>query len=240
MSCGNERKIQLDSGVRSLVEVEHRLELLNCLANTEQEFLKRLYDRTPIWKRYREGEIAAHFHCEQPEPFCLRWSRRDFGPLKYLLDPDQTIVPVPIGEIAQEPDPIFIGSTVRLKPLEKCEMFIPDTLKIGVAMIPEALWAAFNRKLDLFADSARILLAKSTGEIVQRVAQAACELANYDSNRACVNIARFRRDIVPSLFGNEVWVRMDGVLPEPFQVFTCPIQQEIDFLELIQHAAKYF
>jgi hypothetical protein len=225
---------------RSLVEIEKRLEFLNCLANTEQKFLKRLYDRAPIFKRYCDGEIAAHFHSEIPMPFCLRWNRRDFGPLKYLLDPDQTFVPVQVGEIAQESDPVFIGSTVRLKPLEKCEMFIPDAFKIELAMTREALWAAFNRKLDLFANAARILLSKSTSEIVQGIAQAACKLTDDESEFACEQIAGLREHVVPRLLGDEIRVGADDMLPQPFQVFACPIQQEFDFLELIEHAANLY
>src|ERR1700719_812577 len=91
------------------ITCERNLELINCLASTELQFFKRLYDRTPAFQRYAEGDVVAHLHFERPVPFCLRWKRRDSGPLKYLIDVNQTIVSVPVREIAQECEPTWVG-----------------------------------------------------------------------------------------------------------------------------------
>lgn len=223
---------------------ERGLELVNCLASSEQEFLKRLYDGTPVFQRYREGEVRIHYHGMTStlggdgNRYCLRWQRRPNSVLDYLLNPDQSLVSVPIREVAEQAEPVWIGSVIRLKPLEKCDVFVADAFQVGIPVTRETLWAAFDRKLDLFADAARILLRYGTREIVERVAQATCKLANHDSDFSREDLARLGRKIVPAIVGSEIRVGVNDVFSEPVQVFACPTYEEFDFFELVQCAAS--
>jgi hypothetical protein len=181
---------------------QRRLELINCLANTEQHFLKRLYDRTPIFKRYRDGEAALHFHFDGTERVCLRWRRKFFGPLEFLIYPDQATMPVCVGEFADQGE--YLPSVVRLKPLEKREMFISDALKVSGTVGREILWAAFNRKLDAMELSLRILLRHDSRGVIERVSHATCALANDDSHLSGKDVARLWRDVVPVLLAERL------------------------------------
>src|SRR5579875_3796327 len=89
---------QSSSGFVDDILNQKRSELIGYLANTSMEFLKRLYDGTPIFKRYGREELAIHLHLNAPLPICLRWRRKTFRPLELLLDFDQAAMPVPVGE----------------------------------------------------------------------------------------------------------------------------------------------
>src|SRR5271157_4007592 len=110
------------------IALERRLEVVSCLANTSMNFLKRLYDRTPIFERYRREETALHLHYGLPYAICVRWRRKSFGLLEHLLNFDQPAMPVPVGELAEVLDPI--PSLVRLIDLNRCDMFIGDAFEV--------------------------------------------------------------------------------------------------------------
>lgn len=229
-------EMELSKDVQNALQLaQKRLELINCLSNTERNFSKRLYDGAPIWKRYREGELAAHFHFKAPVDFCLRWQRKNFGLLEFLVQSNQFSVPVRVGEFPDLCE--FVPSVVRLKRLEQCEMF-GDTFQVSGAVTFEALRRIFDRKLDALGRSAGLLLSKRPSDIVKCIAQAACELANANADNACKEIPGLWQDVEPELTGDQIFIRVNDVLPQPFQMFVCPIQQELDFLELIEHAAS--
>lgn len=215
---------------------ERLSELENCLANASLDFLKHLYDGTPVWQRYRNGEVLHSHYLAAERNICLRWRRRTFSPLEFLLYPDEFPVPVGVGEFAEKLE--WLPSVVRLKPLEKCEMFIGYAAQVPVAVVSEAVWRTFKRKLDAVRHSARILLlSKSARQVIQCVAQATSELANDNTNFSRENIASFGKEAEALLVGEQIRVRVDNVLPEPAQMFLCPREEGLDFLELIQHAA---
>jgi hypothetical protein len=196
-------------------------ELNNCLANASLNFLKRLHDGTPVCQRYRDGEVVHSHHMAAESPICLRWRRRNFSPLECLLHPDEFAMPVGVGEFAEKLE--WLPSVVRLKPLEKCEMFIGYTPEKSVAVLREAVWRAFKGKLEAVRNSALVLLLpKSAGQVVECIAQATRELADDNSDSCSENISRLRNDIKPLLIGGEIRIGVNNILPEPFQVFLCP------------------
>lgn len=214
---------------------QQRLELINCLANTSLDFLKRLHDGTPVWQRYRDGEVLHAHYMTSRQPMCLRWRRRTFAPLEFLFHPDEFPMPVGVGEFAEKLE--WLPSVVRLKPLEKCEMFIGYSSEVSGAVLPEAIWRAFKRKLDAVGNSARLLLGKSTGQVIECVAQAARELAYDDADFRGENIAGLWQKREPLLVGGEIRIGMNNEVLQPFQVFLCPREECFDFLELVEHAA---
>jgi hypothetical protein len=146
-------------------------------------------------------------------------------------------VSVGVGEFAEKLE--WLPSVVRLVPLEKCEMFIGYAPQVPGAVLNECLWRAFKRKLDAIRDSARILLSNSTSEIIERVAVAARELASHDSNFAREDVARLRKDIDATIVGEDIRIGMNDMFPEPVHVFVCPMEETLDFFELIQGAASF-
>src|SRR5579863_6891874 len=185
---------------------EQRLELLDCLANMRGEFFQRLYDPAPVWKRYRDSELEAHFHFEKTLPVCLRWRRKVFGPLEYLVYLNEFSMPVRVGEFADSSE--LIPSVVRLKRLEKCHMFVGNSSQEPGAVSFEALLRTFDRKLDAIAGSllrlffgaslfGETLFGESPRRVVQCVAQAACELADHDPYFTREQVAGILCDIEP-------------------------------------------
>jgi len=216
---------------------EQWLKFLNCLEDVRRKFLQRLYDPAPIWKRYREGEVEAHFHFKRPHSLCLRGRRELFGPLEYFLHLTEFPMSVRVGVVAENLE--SVPSVVRLVSLEKCDMLIGNALEKPVPVSFEALYATFNRKLDTVAHDARLrlLFGKSASRIVQCVAKAACVLAEDNPYPSDIQIERLLSDVEAQFLGNKISIRVNDTLSEPLQMFVCPFQQEFDFLELIQHAA---
>src|ERR1039458_4409811 len=110
---------------------ERLSEPFNCLSNTSLDFLKRLHDRRAVWQRYSEGEVIhCHFMADR-QGHCLRWRRRLFSPLECFIYGNEFPVTVGVGEVAEKLE--WLPSLVRLKPLEKCEMFVGDPLEKSVS-----------------------------------------------------------------------------------------------------------
>jgi hypothetical protein len=214
-------------------------ELYNCEANTSLDFLKRLHNRAAVWQRYRDSEELHANYVTIGGSLCLRWRRNNFGPLKYLFNPDEFPVTVGVGEFAKEIK--WLPSVVRLKRLEKCNMFTADTFEIAIphTLTREAIWQTFKRKLDALGDASRILLGKNTSKVIQCIAQAACELAHDDHELRDKYIAGSFNKIKPFIAGEEIRIGQYDSFPQPVQVFVCPREESLDFLELVHRAASF-
>ncbi len=216
------------------VFLKKRLQLINCRANTAVDFLKRLHDGTPIFERYRHGQVAIHIHSEG---ICARWRRNNFGLLDLLLNLDQPAMPVPVGEALEVVDPV--PSVVRLESLNACGIFARDAFQetIFAPPTPEDIWLAVNRKLHMMADALRVLFGKNTRQVIQCIAQAASAFTNTNPDISRNDVERFVLS-PPTIVGNKIGLGVANPLSEPIQMFACPFQYESDFLELIQHAAS--
>jgi hypothetical protein len=189
---------------------ERHFELNDDFANTSLNLLKNLYDGTPVFHRYRDGHrLCAHY--KTPNTICVRWRRNLFNPMELFLYPDEFPMPVGVGEFTEKLK--WLPSVVRLKPLEKREMFIGDSLEKPASVPREALFGTFKRKLDAFRDAARFLLSQSAGEVIERVAQAARELANYDADFGRENVARLLKDVEPVPVSKQIRIRMGNGIP---------------------------
>jgi hypothetical protein len=133
-------------------------------------------------------------------------------------------VTVGVGEFADKLE--WLPKLVQLKSLEKSEMFIGYTPEESVAILREAIWRAFKRKLDAIRNAALvILLPKSTGQVVQCITQAARTFANDNTDFSGVKIARFWKDLEPLLIGGENRIGVNDILAKPLQMFLCPREE---------------
>jgi hypothetical protein len=79
--------------------------------------------------------------------------------LELLYHFDEFAMPIGVGELAEKLE--WLPSVVRLKPLEKCEMFTGYSPQKSVTILNKLIWTAFTRKLDGIRGSARVLLSNS-------------------------------------------------------------------------------
>lgn len=214
---------------------EKRVELINYIANAGMDYIKRLYDRPPIWKRYgeRQAAISLHVPGQGGSRFDIACVRKRFDLIDLFVYEDQPRVFVEIGELAQVLHPV--PTIVWLKPLEQNYAFLPDAFELGVAPLQEDLSAVFNRELNAVADRARVLLRDGAGHIVKSIPKAICAFANPNSYVGRDAVEGLGEGVDIRVIGDDTIVRMPNKIFQPRQVFATPIDHGVDFLKFQNH-----
>lgn len=210
-----------------------RIELIEHFGNAQLKYLKRLYDRRPIPKRYLENELEIHLHFAAHGDrgslcvVCHRTGARECG--------NETSVLVYVRQNLKGPNPV--ASVVRLQPLEQCDVFVADAFEKGRAVSLEELWRIVNRKLNAgISRKAGIRLRELNDEIVETAPQCVGELANHDANvrqhliKEIGNLVSSVRIILDdTAVTAQVLNKCDFGL-QLRQVLVCPPQLSLDFI----------
>jgi len=233
--------------VNDCVEIElaqKRLEITKHQSNAALNFLKRLYDRRPIWERYLEGNVRLHLHYsfsvtpsfKRDIEVCIGCRPDQFDVMGLLINDNEAVMLVEVGEVAEQAH--TVPTRIRLASLNQCDVCIADSQEIVASPSLEDLRIAFNRKLDILADAARVLLREGTGNVIQGIAKAVGEFANthsdLDSEVVKELIQEFTTKVKVQIFGRDI--RLMGTFESfanPNQMFVCPIDQGLDLLNLI-------
>lgn len=213
---------------------DQRIELIKYVGNTQQDYLKRLYDRSSLIERYLVNELEVHLHFAS-----VRDQRRACIVLNRAGDGDgdnKARVFVDVGQSPQGPHPV--ASIVRLQPLEQCHVFVADAFEIGGPMSLKVLWRVFNRKLYLAVRRATgISLRQLDSEVIQTTAQSISKLPNDDLDVGQDFIEKVS-DMVGAirvkLKDISATVEIEGESNlglQLRQVLVCPPQLGLDFIE---------
>jgi hypothetical protein len=169
-------------------------------------------------------------------PFCITLTPDPLDIGGMLMNEDEAAMFIEVGEIADKFH--AVPTTVRLTSLEQCEVFFSDSPKLSFAPTSENLMTIFNRKLDLIADTARIALSEGTGDVIKRIAQACRKFSNSDAHLDYKIVqqilSQFTSKCSVRILGRDI--RLMGLgesIPNPSQVFDCPIDLGLDFLALL-------
>ncbi len=221
--------------------IYQRLELIKHLGNAQLNYLKSLHDGSPIWERYLKHEVRLHIHCIFPR-VCLACATVPANVNSLFRQDDEATMLVEVGEFAEQTQ--TLPSIVRLAFLDHCDMYIADAFEKAIPPTDEDIMSVFNRKLDLIAHRITgILLSQGASDVVQGGAQGIGEFPDVDSDARKI----FLKPLF-QIFASGVQLRIigtgaDGIqlvsaaakFFQPRQMFFCPIEQGVDFFDLIQH-----
>jgi hypothetical protein len=229
---------------QGIVGLEQRLELLNQLGALKLQYLKRLYERKPVWERYLGGELL-HVHGSNVNAsigVCATFQRDTNTPdILCPLDNKMRML-VFVGQNPQTCKPI--RTIVRLNPLEQCDVYVADAFEKCITMTPKRLFAIFNRELDEMADLLRagVLEGNQCRKIIEGRTEAIGELADdhpkfrrsilgainvrldsFDTARPDINVIGNQFRIAANVFDPILQIR---------QMFMCPAHLTFDVEKL--------
>jgi len=208
------------------------------------EYLKRLYDKRPIFERYVEGEIEVHLHFDwNGSGWCFRYRGLNdgHGGLPSRKQDTEVFVFVFIGEGPQCASPF--ASIARLVLLDHCDMFSADAVKEGLEASRESLYRIFDRKLRSRLLNTRI----ETRQVEHQVIQGAAEIVNDltgDGGKQQRNLdhgggLKDRLSDMKVVIGAEAILADLSQVREPLlqikQMFTCPIYSCVTPDEVVVH-----
>jgi hypothetical protein len=230
---------------------EMRLEITKHTGNAALNFLKHLHDRRAIWERYSEGHLRLHLHFaagidsllpwkgEGRFPaFCLSCHPDPLDVMGLFMDADETVVLVEVGEVSEQCH--TIPSRVRLALSDQCDVWFADSFEMGLAPSLEDIWIVFKRKLNLIADTARILVREGARDVIQGIAQAVGKFPdpNLGFGRQLIDeiLHEFSTECRIRIIGQDIRIVTSGKgISNPRQMFVCPIDQGLDFIERLRH-----
>jgi len=217
-----------------------RLERLKRFSNAQLDYLKRLYDGTPIDKKYLAGEIDLHVHFAMRGMWCATYRARKAAKARVATSksvcsetsPNVSELPVfiHVRKVAKNLSPI--ASIIRLERLEVCNMrgieaLAPDIL----CPRPELIFRVYDRKLRELLSLSGIVFKDFKDEVIESATKVVTNLANQDSDThgrereilscglECVR--RVRIEITENgilLFAK----RREKPMPQISKVFVCP------------------
>ena len=178
-----------------LTPLELRLEVSKRISNLQLNYLKRLGDRRSIIERYCGGEAELHIHIAMNRMMCATYRFGNCGerdgirfvePMGKMDGPatfDVCEFPVLIwiGNVSEGPRPVT--SCVRLQPLDCCYMSGVDALEPArLNTTIKSLFGVFDGELRHFLLAAGIQLCEFKDEIIERVPEVVCDLADENAD----------------------------------------------------------
>jgi hypothetical protein len=216
-----------------LSPLELRVEVTKDLGNLRLELLKAFYDRRSIAERYLDNNIALHVHVlSGKNSFCATWRKSDDNRAD-----DSSKVPVFVG-IGQITEPSYpVASSVRLQPLDSCDMFggqgVPKVVSCEEFL--ESFFRICDGKLCAIYDSLGIEAGQLIHQIVQGNTQMLGDLSDqYTDLRRSSDYEGGKPPLYcPNLLA--VWQGEDSWLAIQGNTVICNLAQGVDLgLQILQ------
>lgn len=142
--------------------LELRLERVKYLCGARDELLKRQDDRRSIVERYSGGELSIHMHIDfapvgqscaiyVPAAYLSEGAHRAALPLDVSYNRRHYYGPLPvlvgIRDVPEPGQPTELRSLVWLAPLNRCDVFDPDSFEKSADILGPEIFAILDRKL---------------------------------------------------------------------------------------------
>lgn len=231
--------------------LELRLERIKGLSNLRRKLLECFYDRRSrsIDERYRDGEAELHVHGLIGDyRFCATWR---YGEDHGVHDCCQVPVFVGVGDVSENACPLT--SVAGLQPLERCDMYIAQSLETTRSPTAEALFGVLDKKLCAIYGVAGIETGQLIDQIIQRGPQVVDHLADENANdvryraEGDTRRTKYYQNLASIWQKAGCWLALnndcityflaDGLDPslQIRQVFACPLDPLIRAIERVHH-----